>query len=331
MSTLLDFHAGERQFVEHLAPIWHALPPENRGDFITMGSLRWATQALGITSLNRIEDPNRPVVVASYGDHKRVRRMGRKNIARLEHGAGQSYFGDSRFGGNSSYAGGKDCHDASLFLCPNDYSADRWEAAYPNARVEVVGCPKLDDLPAKGDGPLTVAISFHFHIPIIPETFWTWPYYRSVLPSLAERFNLIAHAHPKAMPMIQRYYMRAGVEVVPDFADVCRRADVYVCDNSSTLFEFAATGRPVVMLNSPDFRRDVNHGGRFWDWATVGIQVDKPADLIPAVELALTDPPEVRAERERVLGLVYPIRTGAAQRAADALLSWAGIRQEVAA
>jgi hypothetical protein len=31
---------------------------------------------------------------------------------------------------------------------PNEYSARAWRASYPDARVEVVGCPKLDDLPA---------------------------------------------------------------------------------------------------------------------------------------------------------------------------------------
>ena len=85
------------------------------------------------------------------------------------------------------------------------------------------------------------------------------------------------------------------------------------------------------LLNSPDFRRDVVHGGRFWDWSTIGYQVDRPQDLIATVERALTDPPEQQAERERVLDLVYPIRHGAAQRAADAILAWAGERVEVAA
>lgn len=327
---MIDFRCGEVQFVDHLAPIYLALPPEQRGEFITQHSIRGRVHEWGIPTA-RIDDLSRPVVVASYGDHKRVRREGRRLIARVEHGAGQSYFGDMRFGGNASYAGGRDCQDASLFLCPNDYSAQKWRAAYPNADVEAIGCPKLDTLPAKEDGPLTVAVSFHFNIPLIPETFWTWPTYRTALPALAERYRLIAHAHPKALPFIERYYRRFDIEVVPDFSQVCKRADLYIADNTSTLFEFASTGRPVVVLNSPDFRRDVNHGGRFWDWATVGYQCDRAADLIPTVERAFEDPPEQRAERERVLDLVYAYRTGAAQRAADALLAWAGVAREVAA
>jgi hypothetical protein len=331
---MIDVTAGESQFVDHLAPIWLALPPEHRGDFITTSSLRSRVRWWGIDAVARIDHPERPILVASYGDHKRARRQGRKSIARMEHGAGQSYFGDSRFARSPSYAGGMDAHDVGLFLCPNEYSADKWRTAYPNADVAVVGCAKLDSLPRRdgGGGPSpVVAVSFHFNIPIIPETTWTWLTYRGVMAELAERVTVIGHAHPKGLPMIDRHYRRLGIEIVPDFAEVCRRADLYVCDNSSTLFEFASTGRPVVVLNDPEFRRDINHGGRFWDWATVGLQVDEPSDLVSTVERALTDPRAQQDERERVLDLVYAYRTGAAQRAADALLAWAGVEQKVAA
>lgn len=328
----IDFRAGEVQFVDHLAPIYLALPEQYRGDFITQHSMAPRLHEWGIGRHPQTDDLTRPVVVASYGDQKRVRREGRTRIARAEHGAGQSYFGDMRFGGNASYAGGRDNHDASLFLCPNEESAARWQDAYPRARTEVVGCPKLDHLPARRDDrDITCAISFHFDINIIPETRWAWPAYKPHIPALAERFNVIAHAHPKGLGFLHRYFMRMGIEVVENFADVCRRADVYAVDNSSTLFEFAATGRPVVPLNDPGFRREVIHGGRFWDWATVGLQVDDPRTLADTVERALEDPPEQRAERERVLGLVYAHRTGAAQRAADVLVDWATARSEVAA
>jgi UDP-N-acetylglucosamine:LPS N-acetylglucosamine transferase len=97
---------------------------------------------------------------------------------------------------------------------------------------------------------------------------------------------------------------------------------VYVCDNSSTIYEFAATGRPVVVLNGPHYRRDVHHGLRFWDAADVGIQVDHPRDLPDAIEEALRDPEPRRRAREAALGIVYAHRTGAAQRAAAALTDW---------
>jgi glycosyltransferase involved in cell wall biosynthesis len=331
---MIDVMVGESQFVDHTAAIFLALPPEHRGDFIAHRSIAGRAREWGIPATGMVND-DRPVLVASYGDQKRARRMGRTRIARVEHGAGQSYWGDPKFAGNSSYSGGRGCGDVSLFLCPNDYSADRWQASYPGARVEVIGCAKLDSLPRRNvsDYPTSpvVCISFHFDINLIPETRWAWPAYKPVLPDLVKRYKVIGHGHPKGIGMLARYYARMGIEVVEDFADVCRRADLYVMDNSSTLFEFAATGRPVVPLNDPGFRRNVQHGGRFWNWSTVGLNVDRPAALVDTVERALADPPEVRAERERILKLVYPYRTGGAQRAADALVDWAGERQEAAA
>jgi UDP-N-acetylglucosamine:LPS N-acetylglucosamine transferase len=152
-------------------------------------------------------------------------------------------------------------------------------------------------------------------------------HYLRVLPDLARTYRVIGHGHPKGdwPARLQRIYRRAGInEYVPDFDEVCRRADLYVCDNSSTLFEFAATGRPVLVLNHPDYRRHVEHGLRFWRAATVGIQVDQPHELLAAVARALEDPPEVRAAREAALDVVYAHRQGAAARAAVALTSWAG-------
>jgi hypothetical protein len=59
---------------------------------------------------------------------------------------------------------------------------------------------------------------------------------------------------------------------VASLREVQRRAAVYVCDNSSSMYEFAATGRPVVVLDLPEgrikgigYRRNINHGLRFWD------------------------------------------------------------------
>lgn len=325
----IDVNCSEPQFVDHAAPVYLALPPEHRGDFTAHRIAQQRVREWGITPSDPT-DISRPVLVASYGDQKRVRVMGRKRIARMEHGAGQSYFGDSRFGGNASYSGGKDCHDVSLFLVPNDYSADAWHRTYPSAQVALVGCPKLDYLSTKDpDEPLTVAISFHFDINIIPETRSAFRAYREHLPGLAKRYKVIAHAHPKGMAFVARHYARMGLEVVTDFAEVCRRADLYAVDNSSTLFEFALTGRPVVVLNDPGFRKDVRHGGRFWNWADVGPQCDVPATLVDVVERAFAT--DWTARREAVLSEVYPIRSGAARFAAEALLEWAGVPVKVAA
>jgi glycosyltransferase involved in cell wall biosynthesis len=257
--------------------------------------------------------------VSSIGDTLVGRRLGYRRFIFMEHGAGQAYTDRVSLSRHPSYAGGKDREDTVAFLVPNEYAANLWRRAYPDARVEVIGCPKLDTLPARVAGPSpVVAISFHWPAFICPEAGTAFGHYRDALPALGREFTTIGHAHPRADwgKRLQPQYRDAGIEFVEDFDEVCRRADVYVCDNSSTMYEFAATGRPVVVLNSPQFRRDVNHGLRFWEAADVGINVDQPGDLIEAIWEALDDADELKANRENALRIVYAHRSGAADRAA---------------
>jgi hypothetical protein len=334
---MMDALAYERHFVDHLAPVWRALPEQLRGTFLTAPALVAYCESLGITAhpvrmaggFIRVK-PNTGgplAMVASYGDQKRGRLRGYGRFVRLEHGIGQSY-------GNTlgNYAGGADCEDVGLFLMPNQTSADRWQETYPDAAVQVIGCPKLDELPARVEGPSpVVAIAFHWPCSIAPETMPAFPQFRLALAQLAKHYTVLGHGHPRALPMLARYYRRMGIEVVEDFAEVCRRADVFIADNTSALYEFAATGRPVVVLNAPFYRRNVHHGLRFWEAADVGIQVDRADGLVPAIAHALSDPPERQAAREAALAIVYGYRSGAAQRAAQAVSAWLGMRVEVAA
>ena len=266
----------------------------------------------------------RAVLVASWGDYKRARKEGYERIAYLEHGAGQSYSGDRTSVDHPGYSGGRGHIGDGLYLVPNEYSANRWRSAYPHATVEVVGLVKHIPDREPGDGPV-VGVSFHWPCGVAPETRTVFTHYRPALAALARKYSIIGHAHPRwsTEPVVRQAFGRVGAPFVEDFDVVCRGADVYVCDNSSTIFEFASAGRPVVVLNGPSYRKDVNHGGRFWDWATVGVQVDRPDDLVAGVAQALSDEPAQRAERERIVDLVYPYREGAAQRAADILTDWA--------
>lgn len=333
----LDALAFETHFLDHIAPVWTALPAELRGALMVAPELEDRADALGLVA--DVLDPGpiratsrypRPdpgpgpmALVASYGDIKVGRRLGYRRFVFLEHGAGQSYGGDRRNRRHGSYAGGEDREDVPVFLVPNDHSAGRWSAAYPEATVEVVGSPRLDDLPRKArDAEPVVAISFHWDCSLCPETRSAFGHFGAALPELARRFRMIGHAHPRAADWLAKRYRRAGIEFVPSFEEVCRRADVYACDNSSTLFEFAATGRPVVTMNAPGYRRNVSHGLRFWEAATVGVVVDEPASLGDAIAQALEERPEDVEAREAALRIVYPVRTGGAARAAGAIERW---------
>jgi hypothetical protein len=321
---VIDAVATEPHFVDHMLPIWLALPPDARGTFYIPGS----TTARGDIP-NRVRgmppSSRNKTLVASIGDLKRS--QGRQ-LALMEHGCGQSFGGDPHADRYSSYAGHAGRNAAQMFLHPGPHPAARDRARYPAARVEVVGCAKLDGLPRKErDGRPVVAVAFHFNCAVCPET---RPAYRertvqAQIAALAEMSDItvIGHGHPRELRRLSQWYRRIGIETVDTFAEVCARADVYVNDASSTLWEFASTGRPVVVLNPRIYRRNVNHGLRFWEASTVGVNVNPGDDLEAAVRLALEDSPEQRAERERCLDLVYAYRTGGAQRAADALVDWA--------
>lgn len=215
---------------------------------------------------------------------------------------------------------------AELFLHPGPHPAARDLARYPNARVELIGCPKLDTLPKRDhsldtDDRPVVAVSFHWDCNVAPETRSAFIYFRNGLRD-NPHFKIVGHGHPRIMERLRPWYERKGIEVVSTFADVLKRADAYACDNSSSLFEFAATGRPVVVMNPPFYRRGVRHGLRFWDAAGVGINCDNPRELTQVMAKALKDPEHRQQAREAALDLVYSPRTGGAQLAAGYLVDW---------
>ncbi len=332
----MDAIACEPQFIDHLAPIWRALP--SRGRFLTSERLMGRARSRGVepvviddAALRASSQPPRARVedgpqalTASIGDIKVARRLGYRRFAFIEHGAGQSYLSPSGVR-HSSYAGGFDREDVELFMVPNEYSAQLWRDAYPAARVEVVGSPRLDLLPGRVGPPGRVAaISFHWPAQVAPEAGSALGHYMSVLGEVRRAHDVIGHAHPKGdwPERMDRIYRRFSIPFVGDFDDVCRSADVYVCDNSSTLYEFASTGRPLVVLNAPWFRKNVHHGLRFWDAADVGIQVDNPHDLVGAIDEALRDETARRTAREQALDFVYRYRRDGARRAASAVSEW---------
>lgn len=322
----LYFLASLSHYIDHLAPVWTEMGADVPF-FVTPGMEEHALAA-GVVArpLRRSEIARSDVaVVASETDRQRARPA---RVIRFEHGVGISY--GSR---HAAYAGGGGQLNVIAFACPNRYAREPWRRAYPDLPCPVVGVPRLDEWIRKshqtrGDPP-TVAISFHWYCEVSPECRTAFPHYKSALPPLAARrdVEVVAHAHPSAQEKLRPYFEKLGVEFLPRFDEVLQRADLYVVDNSSTLYEFAATGRPVVSLNAPWYRRDVHHGLRFWEHADVGVQVDEPEHLNVAIDHALEDPPEQRALREAAVRDVFPLLGRASSAAADAVSShWTAIR-----
>jgi hypothetical protein len=239
----------------------------------------------------------------------------------LNHGAGFSWLGLN----HTSYAGGDGpLGRVGLFLDPNDYAARRNRKAHPKAMVRVVGCPKLDywhkqsPKPVDPAGPL-ICLSFHWHCKVMPETDWAWPFYQKVIPDLPQHYRMIGHGHPRAISFLAKKYQQAGFETLMDFEDVLARADAYVNDSSSTLYEFASLDRPVVVMNAPIYRRRVKHGLRFWEHEDVGVICNKQEGLVDAIAQAIEDAPRQRELRHAATADVYPIRGNAAQAAVEAI------------
>lgn len=314
-----DLAARERHFLDHLTPVWNSLPKELQGQvWVDPSILRYARRlGLQASASESVPFGGNPTLCASWGDARRTRKAGRP-VVMLEHGAGQSYIGSDL----PSYVGAPDRDRVFLVLVPNEQAAQKHVAVHPDIPVEVIGCPKLDTLiqtPAPTGN--RVALSHHWDgAKVAPECRSTFPHYKRVYPSLCKTFDMIGHAHPKVWKELNPMMSRMGFDMMLDFQHVVEAASVYVMDNSSTLFEFAALNRPVVVLNAPWYRRDVHHGGRFWDWADVGVQVDDPSDLIPAVRSQLDNPNQFQLNRERIVGEIYPFLGVASVQAASVLV-----------
>jgi hypothetical protein len=308
---MIDVYASERHYIDHLAPVWKALPAKARGQFIVTNELnQMHAKLLGIDTY--IADTRQQLtLVASYGDYRRTKGP----VVYMEHGIGHSYSND-----HPSYAGGIGKDRVVLFLCQHKLTAEKNKKAYPKIPTAIIGTPKLDTVkvrPAKGR---TVAVSWHWDCKVAPETRSTLPHFKPILQILknAPDITLIGHAHPRTTfnRSVQRIYSQMGIEYVHDFADVLDRADLYIIDNSSSAYEFAAAGRQVLHLNAPWYRKDVNHGIRFWDYLP-GPTADKVTEVLPLVRKMLEQPELYEQQRKDVVRDLYPYQGKAAKRAAE--------------
>jgi CDP-glycerol:poly(glycerophosphate) glycerophosphotransferase len=319
---MIDAYARRTHYADHIAPIWRALA--DRGTFSGTPEVVQHLAAVGIDAVPAATPQGSgPIIVAGYRDARAVHG---RDIVLVEHGAGQTYSETE----NGSYAGGRGRGGVRLFICPSERVADRNLERYPAARAVAVGCPKMDRWHSGDRRPSggAVAIAFHWNATILPETTSAFRHYRRGLRELANSFDhVIGHGHPRIFSALVPEYERAGIEPVERFDEVLERADVFAVDNSSTLYEFASTDRPVVVLNAPWFRRDVEHGLRFWEMADVGIGVEGPDDLVAGISRALEDPPEVADRRRQIVAEVYAACDGnASRRAADAIAELGGGR-----
>lgn len=290
---MIDFWCTVPHYAEHLRPFYDALPSSHRGQWLDAND----------------DPPGGAVLVAgAYRDLAWMRQR-YPRVALVEHGIGQTYSDNADHPG---YPGGlRDPYD--LLLAPGPHVDD------PAARaVAYVGCTALPSpLPPRPE-PARMAVSFHWDCPVSPEAgtlFWEFlPQLQTVAQEVG---GLLVHAHPRIQfDVFEQLEQLWGCTPCPSFADVIAQADVYAVDNSSTLFEFAALDRPVVVLNGSRYRASARHGKRFWEWADIGENIWGPADLTKALLRARSDDPQ-QARRRELVGLIYQ---GNTQAGVEALL-----------
>lgn len=311
----VDVLASQPHYADHLAPVWEALPEEVRGVFYATRRVQDRVAFPTVLPRGHVQSDN----VALVAGHADLQRTGGRRSILMEHGCGQSYVPR-----HPGYAGGPGRSSTILFLCPNEYSAELNRVASPDARVVVCGSPRLDrlrQLRPVTDGR-TVTFTWHWDCRLVPETGSAWPWASPAIPGVVSdgRWRVLGSGHPRMLRDVTPTYQRWGVEVVESFEQVVAETDVLVADNTSAMFDFAALGGRVVVLNPPWYRRNVEHGLRFWSAAGVGVQVDSLEDLVPAIAEAFADPPTVAARRAGAVALAHPDIPNPAGVAADAIV-----------
>lgn len=320
LTLRVDAYSSLSQYRDHVLPVFRALPESSRGTFHVPGHI--LTDPLLTRGRPHLTSPN-PIIVASYRDLKLVHS---RPVILMEHGSGQSYSGVH----DGSYAGGVGRESVVLFLCPNPTVAAANKTRYPNTPTAIIGSPYLDYLrtltPAPRQPKPVVALTWHWDSRVVPETRSAFPEYQSTVVHLAANqdiFTLLGHSHPRIWGQAERFYTRVGIEPVPDFTDVIRRADVLLADNSSAIPLAAACGLKVGWLNSSHYRRNVTHNQRFWGFTEHIPTADSPDNLMLTSLQVLADTPIAKLGRIRMIEDCFGALDGkAADRAVEAILNF---------
>jgi hypothetical protein len=313
----VDVVATFPHYIDHLAPIWHELPEENRGRVITTEALKAYAISKGMISREKHHCDRTHVLTAGWIDAGSAYMW--DNLILMEHGVGQTYQD-----AGPAYAGGDGRTDVRLFLCPNNRVADLNVDSGP---VAVIGDPYLDLLDEARTWPALPRVfdamfAWHWNCDLWSETLSAWPHYRGELIRLRHGTDLsiAGTAHPHAWHDVGAWYKRNDIYAMRTLSTALQASRVFIADNTSAMWYAVALGIPLVVLNAPWYRRDVDHGLRFWEYADAGINVDQPHQLEDAIRFALEDPSTLRERAREVSAELFPHRDGkSARRAVEAI------------
>lgn len=308
---IVDVVCTERHYIDHAAPVWAELDPDERGYVTVSDHLHTYAATRGLVSSK--PSPTGDVLFAvGWSDITGWPSYRSRVLA--EHGVGQAYDG-----GSKHYVGGAGREAiVDLFVLPNHVSA-----THQHGNVEVVGSVLLDEIDAASfvrEPSVDATFSFHWDCDHLPETTSAWRWARDEVVAIARRRPVFVSAHPRLEDEAREWFTPRTVATTRRMTSAIRWSKCWVADNTSSMFYAAALGCPVVVLNPPAYRRDIAYGMRFWEWASVGVQCNDPAALDNCVALAIEDPSGLREARERVIAEVFPMRDGlAARRTVEAI------------
>jgi hypothetical protein len=266
--------ATQPHYRDHLLPIYRALPEQLKGGVHEIDGhfMPYSSGCVGL--------------VAGGLDASLLRHHC-KGIY-VEHGAGQSYGGDTlaaRQTPGYSLADGHMWPHIVGFIAPSQDVADLWTSA-PSVAV---GCPKMDDHILGKLKPIekSVCFAWHWEGTFVDEARSAWLHYASGLKSAVRRwkkegYKVFGHAHPRWRGALDESMRVAGMTVLHTDVEVFAKASILFVDNSSLGPEFSSLGRPVVWMNAPWYRRDVDHGKRFWNWTKLAHTIDGVDEIHPA-------------------------------------------------
>lgn len=249
-----------------------------------------------------------------------IERVPNNPIVYVEHGAGQSYPGDDATNGHPAYHGSQHPENVIGYISPSERVAERW-----GRPAFAAGCPALDGHDPRRKirfaSDKVAAITFHWD-PVLfpaPEARSAKPWYLDELHSMVGHlrsagYEVIGHWHPRD-PFGRQVWVNIGIEPVEDPDDVLRRAHLLVADNTSLLYEAAALGIPSIVLNAPWYRKDVEHGLRFWDHVP-GHQIEDVSDFMHLMINAYTARESSYVVARSAAAYAYALPVGGAGEAA---------------
>lgn len=302
--------ASESHYVDHISPVFHAINPMHRG-FVMAQDRRSGNYWPAMRRCLELGLPCYPIAgihsskqepvglgegslvyVVSQRDKGAAEKLGRGQIVRGEHGAGQSYSGSGSTQ-NPSFIGSDSHRGCVAAMVPSLESATTLREAGFKDPICIIGCPKLESFAVNipdvrfiaGAKPkITFTFRYADKAEECPEMGSAWPHWASGLEDLhaTGKYEIYLHAHPRAwtdFPELHAAAKRLGICLLPSFEDVLKISDILICDNSSVAVEWMAIkNRGLILINAPGYRRWVKHGLRFWEmqnWPGVHL-VEKP-------------------------------------------------------